>query len=176
MLKFHLLFAASAADKSWIAENSTLVVGIVGILVSGVVGPAVAAWLAGRRERAKDLRQRVVAQRDDLREVVDDAATALGGAVPRLRPALDAQRKGAPLSPEARDFLSELFTLGQRLRLRVRDADVVVRAYDHARIQLIAVSRATESQAGFDTAAKLFEEHRERFLEKAREALDAPIP
>jgi hypothetical protein len=170
-----LLPIAASPSKGWLAENSTLIVGIVGIVVSGVLGPTVAAVMTAKREREKDARARIVDQRNDLREVVDSAAKALGGAVPRLRPALEAQVKEEPLPTGARDFLSELFTLGQRLRLRLLREDPVVKSYDAARAQLIALSKATGSQAEFDTAAKVFEDLRAIFLDQAREALMAPI-
>ena len=176
MLTSQLILATGEATKGWLAENATLIVGVVGILVSGLVGPSVAARWTTKREREKDFRARTVAQRDDLRSIVDESAKALGGAVARLRPALEAQQSGQPLSQDTRDFLADLFTLGQRLRLRVPVIDPVVSSYDAAREQLIAVSRATNSQAVFNSAATTFEDLRADFLDRAREALDAPIP
>lgn len=175
MLASQLILATGEAPKGWFEENSTLIVGIVGILVSGLVGPSVAARWTTRLERERDARARTVAQRDDLRGIVDEAAKALGGAVARLRPALEAQQSGQPLSQDQRDFLADLFTLGQRLRLRVPVIDPVVSSYDAAREQLIAVSRATNSQATFSAAATTFEDRRADFLDRARKALDAPV-
>ena len=175
MATIPLILAATEPHKGWLEENSTLIVGTVGILVSGLVGPSVAARWTTRLEREKDTRARSIARRDDLRVIVDEAAKALGGAVARLRPALEAQQSGQPLSQDTRDFLADLFTLGQRLRLRVPAVDPMVSSYDTAREQLIAVSRATNSQAAFDAAATTFEDRRADFLDQSREALNAPI-
>jgi hypothetical protein len=175
-LALQVVIAVSEAGKGWFVQNATLVIGVVGILVSGLAGPSIAALLMAKREREKDARARVIAQRDDLRGVVDEAAKALGEAVARLRPALHAQLSGQPLPQETRDFLAELFTLGQRLRLRAPETDPMVTSYDAARTQLIAMSQATRSQVDFDGAAKAFAERRAVFLDKAREALEAPIP
>jgi hypothetical protein len=171
-----LTLAAAEPHKGWLAENATLIVGVVGILVSGLVGPSIAAHWTTQREREKDARAHLLAQRDDLRGVVDEAAKALGGAVARVRPALEAQLKGQPLPQEPRDFLAELFTVGQRLRLRAPATDPIVQSYDAAREQLIEVSRATGSKTTFDDAARVFDSQRTAFLDQAREALDVPIP
>lgn len=170
-----LLLATSNPHKGWFTENATLIVGVVGILVSGLVGPSIAARWTTRREREKDARAHLLVQRDDLRSVVDEAAKALGGAVARLRPALDAQLKGQSLPHDTRDFLAELFTVGQRLRLRAPSSDAMVQAYDSAREQLIQVARATSTQADFNNAAALFDAKRANFLDNSREVLNAPI-
>lgn len=140
------------------------------------MGPSIAALWTTRREREKDARARLLVQRDDLRSVVDEAAKALGGAVVRLRLALEAQLKGQPLPHDTRDFLAELFTIGQRLRLRAPVSDAMVQSYDAAREQLIEVARATSTQADFDDAAAVFDTKRAHFLDKSREVLNAPIP
>lgn len=166
-----LVLWAVNTHKSWLTENAALVVGVVGILVSGLVGPSVAAVWTSKREREKDERARLAARQDDLRDVVDDAAKVLGDAVPRLRAALGAQIAHQPLPVDVRDFLAEVFTLGQRLRLRVAATDQVVTAYDAAREQLKVVSEARTSQNAFDDAAKQFAIRRAEFLDYARKAL-----
>lgn len=168
----HLALAPSVAHEGWLAQNATLIVGVVGILISGLVGPSVAAWWTARREREKDARTRALARNEDLQTVVDEAAKALGSAVARLRPAVEAQLQGRALSKETRDFLAELFTLGQRLRLRLPEADPVISSYDKARTQLIALSEASKTQAEFNDAADTFDDQRNAFLDKAREKLD----
>ncbi len=170
------MILATAEHKGWLAENGTLLVGVVGILVSGLVGPSIAARWTTMREREKDARARLAAHQDDLRIVVDEAAKALGGAVARLRPALEAQLRGEPIPADTRDFLAELFTLGQRLRIRAPAADPLVRAYDAARDQLKVLSRATGSKADFDGAADVFDDRRAAFLDASRDALTAPTP
>ena len=140
------------------------------------MGPSIAAQWTTRREREKDARARLLAQRDDLGGVVDEAAKALGGAVARLRPAVEAQLKGQSLPHDTRDFLAELFTIGQRLRLRAPASDPMVKSYDAAREQLIDVARATGSQTDFDNAAAVFDTKRASFLDNSREAIHASIP
>jgi hypothetical protein len=125
---FDLLAAARAVaeDDGWISRNSTLVVGVVGIVFSGFVGPSIVAYFTGRRELAKDARTLTVARQDDLRDVLDEAAQVLSGAVGRLRPLLAAALAGEDLPKDPADFLGSLAPLGHRLRLRLPDADPVV--------------------------------------------------
>jgi hypothetical protein len=170
-----LILGAADAHKSWLTENAALVVGVVGILVSGLVGPSVAAVWTDKREREKDERGRLAARQDDLRGVVDEAAKVLGDAVPRLRAALGAQIANQPLPSDVRDFLAEVFTLGQRLRLRAAATDQVVTTYDAAREQLKVVSEARTSQNAFDDAAKQFALRRAEFLDHARRALSEMV-
>jgi alkanesulfonate monooxygenase SsuD/methylene tetrahydromethanopterin reductase-like flavin-dependent oxidoreductase (luciferase family) len=167
--------AADAAREGWLAQNAAWIVGIVGIVVSGVAGPSVSAWWNGKREREKDMRAQAMAERADLRDVADEAAKALAGAISQLRPALVAKRDGQAFPAETRDFLGELFALGQRLQLRAGAGEPVVGTYESAREQLIEVSKATGSQGEFDAAAGVFEQRRAGFLEAVRLALRAPI-
>ncbi len=170
-----LAAAATDADKSWLSRHSTLIVGVVGIVVSGFVGPTVTALFTSRRERNKDTRSRIATQRDDLRDRLDEAATVLGGAVANLRPLLDAEQAGRESPKEPSEFLGTLFPLGQRLRLRLPEAHPVLTTYDEVRRKLLALSRATGSQNEWDTAVRDFEESRARFLDAGRAALQAPI-
>jgi hypothetical protein len=174
-----LLFAATTppakAEQSWLQENATLIVGVVGIVMSGFVGPTVTGWLTSRREEAKDKRALVVARRDDLRELVDEAAKVLGGAVARLRPLLAAQIASEDPPQEPADFLGTLFPLGQRLRLRLPEDDDVIKTFETARLALLGASRATGSQPEFDAAVAAFETARGTFLEAARKRLQAKI-
>lgn len=168
--------ARQAAESNWWSEHSTLIVGVVGIVVSGFIGPTITAVLTSRRERQKDQRAYIVGGRDDLRALVDHAAESFGGAVSKLRPALQAEQAGAPLPKEAVDFLGTLFPLGQRLRLRLPEDDPVVHAYDAVREKLLGLSKATTSQEAFDKAADEFELSRAAFLNAARVKLQMPIP
>lgn len=166
---------SAAESQSWWSEHSTLVVGVVGIVFSGFVGPTVMALWTAKREREKDIRARTVAQRDDLRDVVDEAAKALGGAVLKIRPMLEAEQKHEDPPRESVDFISTLFPLGQRLHLRRPATDPVVVAYEQVRQKLVALSTATGSQQQFNAAVTAFEADRAAFLAAARDALDAPI-
>lgn len=80
MSTFAVLVAA-AERPDWLSRNSTLVVGVVGIVFSGLVGPSVTAWWTARREREKDRRAIAAARQEDLRDVLDGVATTLGGAI-----------------------------------------------------------------------------------------------
>lgn len=174
-LTFLVVAAAQQADESWWTKHSTLIVGVVGIIVSGFVGPTVTGWLTGRRERAKDARGRVASQRDDLRGVLDDAAIALAAAVSNLRPLLDAQLAGREPPEKPADFLRSLIALEQRLRLRVPATDPLVQTFADVRAKLLDLSRATSSQEEWDAGVQDFEATRATFLEAGRTTVHAPI-
>jgi hypothetical protein len=165
----------SEVHEGWLHQNSTLVVGVVGIIVSGLLGPSVTAAWAARRERQTDARALAVARRDDLRSVIDEAASALGGAIPALRPLLVAEQAGKPLPREPSDFLSNIVLLGQRLRLRLPEGDSVVDSYEEAHEQLETVSKTLSSQAAFDEAVEEFHRTRNQFLIASRETLETII-
>jgi hypothetical protein len=173
----HLVVAAasSAEDDGWISRNSTLIVGVVGIVFSGFIGPTVTAWFTGKRETAKDSRALAVARQDDLRGVLDEAAKILSGAVGHLRPLLAASLASEDLPKEPADFLGSLAPLGHRLRLRLPDQDPVVAGYDEAVERLRAVGKATASQAEFDAAVAGFDSARDRFLANSRARLRSEI-
>lgn len=178
MLEFPLQQAAAAApdNPDWLSQHSTLVVGVVGIVFSGLIGPSVAAGWVSRRERRRDHDAAVEGRRQDLRTVIDEAAKILGGAVSHLRPLLAAKQANAPLPAEPADLLKELVPLGQRLQLRLPADHPVLKTYEGARMGLIEVSHADSSQAEFNEAADEFEALRSNFLDAARDALQAPIP
>jgi hypothetical protein len=167
--------ARDATDDGWLRDNATLIVGVVGIVVSGLMGPSVAAAWTSRRERQSDHRALVVARRDDVRALLDEAARVLGGAVGHLRPLLAAEQRGEPPPQEAADFLGSLVPLGQRLRLRLPSEHDVIAAYERVREKLRVLAQATQSQSAFDAAVDEFEAERERFLAAGRAALQAPI-
>jgi hypothetical protein len=167
--------AAQQADESWLTRHSTLIVGVVGIIISGFVGPTVTAIFTAGRERAKDARALSVGRRDDLRALLDEAAKALAAAVPNLRPLLDAQLAGREPPKEPADFLRSLVALDQRLRLRARATDPVVQQFEKVRAKLLALSRATGSQADWDSSVEEFEAARAMFLDAGRAAVQAPI-
>jgi hypothetical protein len=171
-----ILAAGLAAnhEDSW-TRHSTLVVGVVGIVFSGFVGPTATGLLTDWRERKRDKRALVVARREDLLIVVDEAAAVLAGAVTKLRPLLAAVEAGQNAPKEPADFISTVFPLGQRLRLRLPGHHAVVVAYEEAREKLVILSKATSSQAVFDTAIESFEASRAAFLDAARMSLHAPI-
>jgi hypothetical protein len=166
---------AAKAGDGWLSRHATLIVGVVGIIVSGFVGPTVTALFTSKRERDKDARGRAAARREDLRDLLDEAAKVLGGAVANLRPLLDAQLAGREAPREPAEFLGSLFPLGQRLRLRLPGGHDVISTYDEVRERLIVLSHATASEAEWDTAVQNFEDARAVFLDTGRAALAAPI-
>ena len=173
----HLLaaVAATAKDDDWLSRNSTLIVGVVGIVFSGFIGPTVVAYFTGRRELARDARALAVARQDDLRDLLDEAAQVLSGAVGRLRPLLAATLDDRELPKEPADFLGSLAPLGHRLRLRLPDDDPVVVSYDGAVESLRSVAQATGSQVAFDAAVNDFDTARDGFLANSRAALRADV-
>lgn len=175
MLLLAVAQTAHKASSDWWSDHATLIVGVVGIVFSGFVGPTVTGWWSARREREKDQRALVLARRDDLRALVDEAARVLGGAVAQLRPLLQAELEGRTPPKEPADFLGSLFPLGQRLRLRRAEGDAVVTTFDNARLQLLNVAGATRSQDAFDAATVTFEAARADFLEAGRKAIQAPV-
>jgi hypothetical protein len=167
--------AAAAVKQDWFSEHATLIVGVVGIVFSGFVGPTVTGWLTGGRERQKDERALTVSRRDNLREVVDEAAKVLGAAVTNLRAAREAEEKSDPIPKETTELLAIVFPLGQRLRLRLPASSDVVKSYDEAREKLEAVWHVMNEGGDFDAAIKEFELAREQFLDNARAYLEQPL-
>jgi hypothetical protein len=165
---------AAAKSGDWLSDHSTLLVGVVGIVFSGFVGPTVTGLLTGRRERARDGRLREAAHREDLRELADDAARLLAVGATNLRLMREAKNSGQEPSPELMEWSRSVFPLGQRLRLRLPEGHRVVKQFDEVRARL-----AKAGDAGNDdeitTTVEEFEAARSAFLEAAREAVQAPI-
>jgi hypothetical protein len=168
-----LLHLPVAAD--WWTRHSTLIVGVAGIVVSGLVGPSVAAAWVSHRENRRDHFSLIDSRRIDLRAVIDDSAKLLGGAVPRVRQLVAAEEKGEPLPPGPADLLGELVPLGQRLQLRLPRDHEVVQFYEDACAGLRALAKERTSQERFEEAAKKFEAQREVFLNAGRKTLQGPI-
>ena len=118
--------------------NTTLIVSITGIAVSGVVGPSTTAWASRRAARAQFLRDRAADQRDELRTLLDQAASALGLGATRLRQAWESDQARGQDATGLQPWSEEVFTIGQRLRLRLRAEDPIVVAYDRVRQELVA--------------------------------------
>jgi hypothetical protein len=168
--------ATSASDQAdWLSRHATLLVGVVGILVSGLVGPSVAAAWTGRRERERDHRTLISARRDDLRDVIDQAAELLASAIPNIKKLMSASAMGEQLPETPRDLLSQMIPLSQRIQLRLPPDHRVVISFEAAREALLALSKSTESQEEFDRAADSFEEKRTAFLHASRTALQGKI-
>jgi hypothetical protein len=153
--------------------NSTVVLGVTGIVVSGVIGPAVASAMA-RRARTKEFhRDQVAERRNELRTVLDQAATLLAAGPTNLRllrePGADPED-----TRRARAWVSEVFPISQRLQLWLPADHPVVAAYDSVRQQLIQAAQAgPESE---DSVLEAYERARDRFLDVSRQTLLSPAP
>lgn len=155
-----------------VADNA-VVVGVTGILVSGVIGPAVAAWLA-RQSRLRDFhREQVAERRDELRKVLDEAAVLLASGPTNIRILREA-REGEEVD-RARAWLSTVFPIGQRLQLWLPPSHPVVASYERVREGLVDAAGAGTSAEG-DAVLNRFEEERRLFLGSARDALLSRIP
>lgn len=153
--------------------DSAVTLGVAGILVSGVVGPSVAAVLA-RRSRSREFhREQVAARRSELRNLLDEAAALLATGPTNIR-ILHEQSAGAELE-NARAWLSEVFPIGQRLQLWLPADHAVVTSYERVRERLVEAAEAGPAPAA-DVILDQFEQERTVFLDRARDALLSPIP
>jgi hypothetical protein len=153
--------------------DNTVIVAVTGIVVSGLVGPSVAAWLAHRARSLEFHREQVAVRRDELRKVLDEAASLLASGPTNVR-VLHEQRSGGELD-RAREWLTQVFPIEQRLQLWLPAAHPIVTSYERVRERL---AEATEAGAAPGAGAILeqFEQDRTAFLDHAREALLSPIP
>lgn len=156
--------------------NTTLIVSITGIAVSGVVGPSTTAWASRRAARAQFLRDRAAFRRDELRGLLDEAAIVLGLGGTRLRQAWEAEQAGQALD-QFRPWSEQVFTLSRRLRLRLAADDPIVVAYDVVRDRLVTAGELVSQpeQARYETALCEFETARDAFLATCQAVLDAPL-
>jgi len=90
--------------------NTTLIVSITGIAVSGVVGPSTTAWAARRAARSQFLRDRAADRRNELRSLLDQAASVLGLGATRLRQAWEADHAGGSGTTDLQPWSEEVFT------------------------------------------------------------------
>lgn len=119
--------------------NNAVMVGVTGIVVSGVVGPTVAAWFA-RRSRSREFhREQVAARRNELRKLLDEAASLLASGPMNLR-ILHEQQAGTEVE-DARIWLSQVFPIGQRLQLWLPANHPVITSYECVREHLVEAAR-----------------------------------
>lgn len=153
--------------------SDAVVLGVTGIVVSGVAGPAVAAWLSHRAELGRYSRDQVAYRKDQLRALFDEAAVLLAKGPTNLR----LLREAAPDSPEreqASEWLREVFPIGQRLELWLPSDHAAVRAYGEVREALVSTVDAEDVDAGEQALAR-FDDLRREFLDEARGILLAPV-
>ena len=152
--------------------SGAVTLGITGIVVSGIVGPAASAWFSRRADRQRFAHDDQQRRRDDLRGIVDEAAELLGAGQTNLRLAFEAVSRGAPEPAEVRDWASRVHLLAQRLLLRLPASDPVIVAYESVRRALLQVGETYASPERQADAVAGFEAARGEFLEKARQALE----
>jgi hypothetical protein len=156
--------------------NTTLIAAVTGIVVSGVVGPSTTAWAARKAARSQFLRDRAAERREELRQVLDEAASVLGLGATRLRQAWEADQAGRQAT-DLQPWSEQVFTIGQRLRLRLPADDPIVIAFDTVRKRLVTAGElASQPDAeAYETALTEFEAARDGFLARSQAALNAPI-
>lgn len=151
--------------------SSAVVLGVTGIVVSGIAGPAVSAWFSRRGDQQRFARDQLQRRREDLRAVVDEAAALLGPGETNLRLAHEAVARGEAEPTDVKEWASRVHLLGQRLLLRLPENDAVVVAYEGVRAALLEVGETYGDEARYPAAVASFEEKRGDFLDKARAAL-----
>jgi hypothetical protein len=150
------------------ALSDTAAISMVGIVVSGVVGPGVAAHWARTRQRDDHQHARAQKELDDLTSLLDAAAVTLAPGVTRLRQAR------SEAEPDIAMWATEVHATYERLLLRVPVGDPVATSYMTARDRLTAVAAtfdASASEAEENEAIESFEEARLSYLNAARACL-----
>jgi hypothetical protein len=170
-----VLASTTGSGGDWLSNHATLIVGVVGIVVSGLLGPATTVALSRRSARQQFKRDLIVSRREDLARVLDEAALLLGAGGTNLRILKEAQDGGEPVPPAAGEWARSVFPLGQRLRLRLSVSDEVVRAYDDVRDRLTQAQEAIDDQAAFDDVLARYEDARAAFLDASRAAIQATV-
>lgn len=153
--------------------DSALIASVTGIVVAGVVGPAISSWAVRRADAQRFKREQRGKQRDDLRAVVDEAAALLAVGATNIRRLQEARASNGEEPEDVRDWASNVHALQQRLLLRVDPLDPVATAYQEVRDALIALDQP-QSQA-LEEAVHEFEAKRLAFLSAARAALETVI-
>lgn len=156
-------------------SDSALIIAIVGIAVSGVVGPWLNAWVTRRANRQQFDQDRASAVRDDLAKLVDESAELFAVGATMLRLDAEARRDKQATPPAVAEWLSKVFPLQQRLRLRIPGDDPIVRGYDNVRQHLVDLAKNATDSAALEAAIQAFESARDHYLDDARGQLEAPI-
>jgi len=152
--------------------SSATILGVTGIVVSGVVGPLIALWgnrNGDRRRHALDAQRR---QHEDLQAVVDDGAVLLGAGETNLRLAHEAVAAHREIPTEVAEWSSRVHLLGQRLLLRLPADDPIVTSYEGVRAALLELGGAYGDEAVYPRAVNEFDARRSAFLAEARAALE----
>ncbi|HVQ57941.1 MAG TPA: hypothetical protein VMS60_03435 [Solirubrobacterales bacterium] len=154
-----------------LALSDTATISIVGILVSGVVGPGFAAHWTRRRQRDDHRRDHAEKEHDDLTALLDSSAAILAAGVTRLRKARSGDGSGLDA------WASEVHATYERLLLRVAVDDPVATSYKEARDRLTDLADAVVAEGvDEDAATAAFEEARTAYLDRARACLASKAP
>lgn len=153
--------------------DPTTLIALAGIVVSGVLGPWVAALMARKSSRQQFTLDQGALRREELQKLLDEAAELLGAGVTHVRRLRETADHGDDAAQQAQEWLDKVFPLGQRLRLRLPETDKVVTTYDAVRERLVAYIVSKEMTA--DAAVQEYEVARNDFLKAARQTLGAPI-
>ena len=153
--------------------NSTLILSATGIIVSGVVGPAISGWAARRADAQRFNRDQRGKHREDLRMLVDEAAALLAVGATNLRQIREARKTDREEPDEVRDWASNVHALQQRLLLRVAPYDLVTTTYRDVRDALVTLDRP--NGVVLEEAVRDFEQKRLAFLAAARASLEKEL-
>jgi hypothetical protein len=153
--------------------DSALIASVTGIIVAGVVGPAMSGWATRRADALRFKRELSGKRRDDLRAVVDEAATLLAVGATNLRQIREARAAHREEPDDVRDWASNVHALQHRLLIRVAPSDQVATAYNDVRDALIGLDRP--DGVALEEAVRDFEQKRLAFLAAARASLEAEI-
>jgi hypothetical protein len=155
------------------ALSDTATISIVGIVVSGVVGPGFAAHWARNRQVDDHRQAHVEKEHDDLTTLLDSAAMTLASGVTRLRRARSSDEPGLEV------WAGEVHGTYERLLLRVPVEDPVAVAYKAARDRLTDLADVFAADRGNteeEAATVAFERARSSYLDQARACLVEKAP
>jgi hypothetical protein len=149
-------------------DSGAVVVAVVGIVVSGVLGPVVLSSIGWRHDRRRSFQEADRERRTELRNVLDDAAVLLAAGPRMLRQIRDDSPDSAK-HREATVWSDQVYPMRERLLLRLPADHPVITTYDAVRDALTSIVRAS---ADGEDAISEFEAARDAFLSAARSALD----
>jgi hypothetical protein len=143
--------------------------------MSGVVGPSLTSW-ANRRGATQGFQREVRrSQRDDIRQLLDEAAVLLAQGPTMVRRLQEAVASAGEQPAKASEWRAEVFPLGERLRLRLPVDHPIVTSYEVVRTSLADALEAASTDRA-NAAVDRFENLRDAFLQEGRHLLDQPIP
>lgn len=157
---------------------------ITGIVVSGVVGPAGAAYFASRYQQRAFYRERAASDRVELRKLLDDAAVALHHAHYALSGANQSvMRHGQWVGERDNDAIvavreagRTLDKLRERFHIRLGRHEEVVKAFAAADEHMLEFFRALTllGDLGPDDTSQLLKECRDR-MKPATEGFEGEV-